>query len=102
MTCPFLCNARCAVRVVKVVDISVVAQKQCPFVLAVQKTIEILQLQFIDKVFDSAVGEETVELSQLQLVEPGHCRARARRCATTAARWFRRQKTVKVPQLQYI
>ena len=26
----------------------------------------------------------------------------ARRCATTDAWWFRRQKTVKVPQLQYI
>ena len=44
----------------------------------VQKTVEILQLQFIDKVFDvccaspassGAVGEETVEIPQLQLVE---------------------------------
>ena len=57
------------------------------------------QLQFIDKVFDvccagpasssGAVGEETVELPQLQLVEPGHCRAHARRCATADAGWFR-------------
>ena len=44
---------------------------------SVQKSIEILQLQFIDKVFDvccagpagssGAVGEETVEIPQLQL-----------------------------------
>ena len=37
--------------VVKVVDISVVAERQFPFVLTVQKTTVILQLQFIDKVF---------------------------------------------------
>ena len=49
--------------------------------------------------FSDAVGEETVELPQLQ---HGHCRCHARRCATTDAGWFRRQKTVKVPQLQYI
>ena len=53
LTCPLLCNARCAVRVVKVVDISVVAQMQFPLVLNVQNTIEILQLQFIDKVIDA-------------------------------------------------
>ena len=76
-----------------------------------QKTLEILQLQFIDKVFDvccagpassGAVGEETVELPQVQPVEHGHYSCHARRCAATGARWFRRQKTVKVPQLQYI
>ena len=49
-----------------------VAQKQFPMVLTFQKTIEILQLQFIDKEFDvsvvqvqqfsGAVGEETVKL----------------------------------------
>ena len=49
----------------------------------VQKTIDIVQLQFIDKVFDvccagpassGAVCDETVELPQLQPVEHGHCR----------------------------
>ena len=38
-----------------VVDMSVVAQKQFPLVLTVQKTIVVLQLQFIDKVFDVSV-----------------------------------------------
>ena len=57
------------------------------------------QLQFIDKVSSKsgAVGEETVELPQLQPIEHGHCR----RCATTDAGCFRRRKTVKVLQLQY-
>ena len=41
--------------VVKVVDIPVVAQMQFPLVLTVQKTIVILQLQFIDEVFDVSV-----------------------------------------------
>ena len=52
--------------------------------------------------FSGAGREETVEIPQLQLVEAGHCRSHARRCATTDAGWFRRQKTVMVPQLQYI
>ena len=45
---------------------------------------------------------ETVEIPQLKLVDCGQCSSHARRCATTDAEWFRRQKTVKVPQLQYI
>ena len=52
LTCPLLCNARCAVRgrqgrrhLCRGAD----AVSLGPFV---QKTIEILQLQFIDKVFD--------------------------------------------------
>ena len=39
----------------QVVVISVVAQRQLPLILTVQKTIVILQLQFIDKVFDVSV-----------------------------------------------
>ena len=35
--------------------------------------------------FSGAVGEETVELPQVQPVEHGHCRSHAHRCATTAA-----------------
>ena len=64
-------------------------------VLTVQKTMEILQLQLIDKVFDVSVVQvqqvrvqsvrRQVELPQLQPVEHGH----------------RVQKTVTVPQLQY-
>ena len=40
-----------------VVDISVVAQMQFPMVLTVQKNIEILQLQSIEKVVDVTVGQ---------------------------------------------
>ena len=43
-------------RGVKVVDIPVVAQMQIPTVLTVQKNIEILQLQSIEKVVDVTVG----------------------------------------------
>ena len=66
---------------VKVVDISVVAQKQFPLVLF-RKPLRVLQLQIIDKVLDvccaspassGAVGVETVELPQLQPIERGHC-----------------------------
>ena len=55
-----------------VIDISVVAQRQFPLV---QKTIEIHQLQFIDTgpASSGAVGEETVELPQLQPVQHGNC-----------------------------
>ena len=90
LTYPLLCHMH-STRV-KVVDISVVAQMQIPF------TIEILQLQFIDKVVDvrcavpavsGAVVDETAELPHLQLVSHGHCRCHARRCATTAAVFFR-------------
>ena len=38
-----------------VVDISVVAKRQFPLVLTVQKTVVIPQLQSIDKVFDVSV-----------------------------------------------
>ena len=58
---------------------SVVAQRQFPLVVTVQNTIEILLLQYIDKVVDvgcagsanssGSVVEETAELPQLQLVE---------------------------------
>ena len=40
------------VRHPRVVDIRVVTQRQFPLALAVQQTTEILQLQFIDTVFD--------------------------------------------------
>ena len=83
LTYPLLCNARCTVhgrhghrhpcRGAEAVSHG-----------AVQQATEILQLQFIDKVFDvlvvqvqqfsGAVGEETVVLQQLQPVEHGHCR----------------------------
>ena len=67
LTCPFFVH-------VKVVDYPVVAQRQFPLVLY---TIEILQLQYIDQVFDVLVAQvqqicantwETVEIPQLQLV----------------------------------
>ena len=54
LTCPLLCNARCTVSVVKVVDIPVVTQAIL-MVSTVLNTKEILQLQFIDKVFDVSV-----------------------------------------------
>ena len=54
MTCPLLCNARCTASVVKVVDIPVVTQAIL-MVSVVLITIEILQLQFIDKVIDVSV-----------------------------------------------
>ena len=41
---------------VKVVDIPIVAQRLFPLAQAVQKTIEILQLQSIEKVVDVTVG----------------------------------------------
>ena len=50
-----LCIARCQFTDVKVVDISVVAQRQFPLVLTVQQTTEIPQLQSIDEVFDVSV-----------------------------------------------
>ena len=69
---------------------------------------EIPQLQSTDKVFDVSVVQvqqvprvQAVRIPQLQPVD-GHCRSHARRCAATDAGWFRRQKTVKVPKLQYI
>ena len=40
-----------------VVNISVVAQMQSPMVLTVQDSIEILQLQSIEKVVDVTVGQ---------------------------------------------
>ena len=70
LTCPW-CNVVHSSRV-KVVDISVVAQMQIPLFLLI---IEILQLQYIDKVIDvgfagpevfGAIVEETVELPQLR------------------------------------
>ena len=81
-----------------------------PFGPSVQKIIEILQLQFIDKVVDVCCAGPAVFVcsrggdSRAPTVAP-FCTdtgvAHARRCATTAAGWFRRQKTAKVPQLQY-
>ena len=78
-------------------------------VLTAQKTIVILQLQFIDKVFDvSVVQVQQVRVQSVRRQSSshscssllrGHCRAHARRCATTNGGWFRRQKTVKSPQL---
>merc|ERR1712209_380195 len=63
-----------------VVDIPVVQQRQVPTVQTVQKTVEVPQLQFIDKVVDIPVVaqrqipmvqtvEKTVEIPQLQIVE---------------------------------
>ena len=46
LTCPLLSIARCQFTVVKVVDISVVAQRQFPLVLTIQISIEIPQLLF--------------------------------------------------------
>ena len=43
------------VRHPRVVDIRVLAQRQFPLTLAVQQTTEILQLQFVDAVFDVPV-----------------------------------------------
>ena len=40
---------------------------------------------------------ETVEIPQLQLVDCGHCRSHARRCATTGAEWFRRPENCEGP-----
>ena len=55
LTCPLLCNVVHSSRV-KVFDISVVAQRLRSFGPSVQKIIEILQLQFIDKVVDVRCG----------------------------------------------
>ena len=52
---PVIVHRQVPLTIVKVVDISVVAQRQFPLVLIVQKTIVILQLQFIDKGFDVSV-----------------------------------------------
>ena len=78
LTCPVIVQRRCAVRGVKVVDTSVVAQMQFPLVLLFRKplrfsscsslirfSMSIVQVQQ----FSGAVGEETVELPQLQAVE---------------------------------
>merc|ERR1712122_408361 len=62
-----------------VVDIPVVAQRQIPMVQTVQKTIEIPQLQYIDKVVDVPVVQ-VVQVPQVQVVE----------------------KTVEIPQLQIV
>merc|ERR1712107_706044 len=51
-----------------VVDIPVVAQRQIPMVQTVQKTIEIPQLQYIDKVVDVPVVQ-VVQVPRLQVVE---------------------------------
>ena len=48
-----------------VVDISVVAQRQFPLVLF-RKTIEILQLQFIDKVVDFVVQVQQVRVQSVR------------------------------------
>ena len=61
---------------------------------SVQKIIEILQLQYIDKVIDiwvcrscssSVRSWRRQPSSHSCAVEHGHCRCHARRCATTAA-----------------
>ena len=95
----------------------------------VQKTIEMLQLQYIDKVIDvccagpassSAICEETVEIRQLQLVE-FWTRLLHARCVQRQVPWWsmswrssstvmdvpvilqrRRVATVEVPQIQFI
>ena len=61
---------------VKVVDISVVAQRQFPLVLTVQKTIVILQLQFIDKVFDVSV----VQVQKVPRVQSVRRQSRSHSC----------------------
>ena len=40
---------------------------------------------------------ETVEIPQLQLVDCGHCRSHARRCAMTGAEWFRHPENCEGP-----
>ena len=107
LTCPLLCNAVRSLRV-EVVDISVVAQVQIPLVPL--KLVEILQLQSIDKVVDVCCTGPAVL---------GCSRGGDSRAPTVAARFAwtlslpcpslcndscrgSGQKTVKVPQLQYV
>ena len=40
---------------------------------------------------------ETVEIPQLQLVDCGHCRSHARRCAKKGDEWFRRPENCEGP-----
>ena len=111
MTCPLLCNARCTVSVVKVVDIPVVTQAIL-MVSTVLNTVEILQLQIVDKVID-------VSVVQVQQVLGGSLwrQSRSHSCSSLIVDSVVRmpvvvqrqvpngsdvQKTVKVPQLQYI
>ena len=63
----FLTTPGAQFTVVKVVDRSVVAQRQFSLVPTVQQTTEILQLQFIDKVFDVSV----VQVNQVPRVVRG-------------------------------
>ena len=95
LTCP-LCNVVHSSRV-KVVDTSVVAQMQIPLFLLI---IEILQLQYIDKVIDvgfagpAVFGAIVEELSMDTVVA----------MLVVVQRqlpWFRGQKTAQVPQFQY-
>ena len=76
----------------------------------VQKTIEILQLQFIDKVFDVCCAGPASSRVQSERRAPTVAArrilawTRLSTCplmSTTDARWFRSQKTVNVQQLQY-
>ena len=91
-----------------------ISDGRCPVVHYVQvhfparRTIETSQLQYASDrrcpccavpQFSSADVEETVELPQLRPVERGHCRAHARRCATTDAWWFRRHNCCDVARL---
>merc|ERR1711945_75660 len=62
-----------------VVDIPVVAQRQIPMVQTVQKTIEIPQMQYIDKVVDVPVVQ-VMQVPQVQVVE----------------------KTVEIPEIQTV
>ena len=97
---------------VKVVVYPVVAQMQIPMVLTVQKNIEIPQLQSIDQVLDVPVAqvqfftgagrEKSIEIPQLHSSSVWTRSFTRPLCATTDAVCFRRQKTAKVPQLQYL
>ena len=95
---------------VKVVDITVVAQRPFPMVQfsrplrfpsCVPLTRCSMSLLFRSSKFLGCSRCGDSRDPTVAAVEAGHCRSHARRCATTADVWFRRQKTFKVPQLQY-
>ena len=112
LACPLLCNARCAVHgrqgrrhLCRGAD--AVSHG------AVQRTIVVLQLQFIDKVFDVSV----VQVQQIPRVPSVRRQSRSHSCnrrirawtrslkcplCNDKCPWFSVQKTAKVPQLQYI
>ena len=105
LTWPLLCNARCTVSVVKVVDIPVVTQ-------AILMVSTVPQLQFIDKVIDvSVVQVQQVLGSSLWRQSRSHsCSSLIVDTVVHMPVVVQRQvpnrsdvqETVKVPQLQYI